>query len=79
MTIANSNAAVVSPKLSRHAWEMRDLQGLVKASYANPAYVKETCQTPLRDLDPKNSAEACLDILFSGQCELTIAVKCLAG
>ncbi|KAI0908597.1 hypothetical protein F4823DRAFT_486009 [Ustulina deusta] len=59
--------AMVSPKLSRHAWEMRDLQGLVKASYANPAYVKETCQTPLRDLDPKNSAEACLDILFSGQ------------
>ncbi|KAJ2978512.1 hypothetical protein NUW58_g7469 [Xylaria curta] len=63
--------AMVSPKLIRRGWDMRDLQGLVKTSYANPMYIKETCQTPLRDLDFDVNhtayAEACLAVLFSGQ------------
>ncbi|KAK5629044.1 hypothetical protein RRF57_004759 [Xylaria bambusicola] len=59
--------AMVSPKLWRHGWEMRNLQGLVTTSYANPYYVQDTCQTPLRDIDPKSAPANCLDVLFSGQ------------
>ncbi|KAI0433498.1 hypothetical protein F5Y09DRAFT_62844 [Xylaria sp. FL1042] len=59
--------AMVSPKLSQHAWEMRDLHGLVRTSYANPYYIKNSCQTPLLDIDPENAPNGCLDISFSGQ------------
>ncbi|KAJ3564673.1 hypothetical protein NPX13_g7764 [Xylaria arbuscula] len=59
--------AMVSPKIIRHAWEMRALQGPVKVSYANPYYIRDTCQTPLGDKDPGNSSYSCLDVLFSGK------------
>ncbi|KAI0474477.1 hypothetical protein F4859DRAFT_515011 [Xylaria cf. heliscus] len=65
--------AMVSPKLVRQGWIMRDLKGLVKASYANPKYVLDSCQSPLRNfIDTKNQeatlySTSCLEILFSGQ------------
>ncbi|KAI0528214.1 hypothetical protein F5B22DRAFT_641186 [Xylaria bambusicola] len=59
--------AMVSPKLSRPGWEIRTLQGLVKSPYSNPYYIRDTCETPLRDLDPKRAPFGCLDVLFSGQ------------
>ncbi|KAI8633886.1 hypothetical protein F5Y19DRAFT_256828 [Xylariaceae sp. FL1651] len=59
--------AMVSPKLKRQEWVIRDLHGRVNASYANPYYVKPTCQTPLARVDPDNAPSACLDVLFSGQ------------
>ncbi|KAI0536114.1 hypothetical protein GGR58DRAFT_503583 [Xylaria digitata] len=59
--------AMVSPKISRHGWEMRDLQGLVRASYANPGFVNYTCQTPLRDIDIGSAPESCLNIWYSGR------------
>ncbi|KAI1108415.1 hypothetical protein F5Y14DRAFT_445479 [Nemania sp. NC0429] len=59
--------AMVSPKLVRPDWTTRDLKGLVKTSYGNPFYVKDTCQTPITDTNFNASSEACLNILFSGQ------------
>ncbi|KAI3325922.1 hypothetical protein HD806DRAFT_488657 [Xylariaceae sp. AK1471] len=59
--------AMVSPKLKRQGWMVRDMQGLVKVSYANPYYVSDNCQTPLFDADPDHAKTACLDVLFSGQ------------
>ncbi|KAI2630100.1 hypothetical protein GGS21DRAFT_215407 [Xylaria nigripes] len=59
--------AMVSPKLKRLGWQMMDMQGLVKASYANPYYVSANCETPLNKFDVLYSPEACLDVLFSGQ------------
>ncbi|RWA07991.1 hypothetical protein EKO27_g7131, partial [Xylaria grammica] len=61
--------AMVSPKLSRSGQEMRDLLGLVKTSYANPRYISYACQTPLGVFDKTkgDAAEACLNILYSGQ------------
>ncbi|KAF2970311.1 hypothetical protein GQX73_g3327 [Xylaria multiplex] len=59
--------AMVSPKISRHGWEMRDMQGLVRASYANPGFVNITCQTPLTNIDVNSSAESCLNIWYSGR------------
>ncbi|KAI1123718.1 hypothetical protein F5Y10DRAFT_285768 [Nemania abortiva] len=59
--------AMVSPKLIHQDWAMRDLRGLVKASYANPQYVEGNCQTPLTSIDTNHSAESCVNVLFSGQ------------
>ncbi|KAI0455950.1 hypothetical protein F5B21DRAFT_513748 [Xylaria acuta] len=65
--------AMVSPKLARQGWVMRDLKGLVKTSYGNPYYVSNACQTPLRqfrdskDMDNNTYPTACLEVLFSGQ------------
>ncbi|KAH9906695.1 hypothetical protein F4778DRAFT_722958 [Xylariomycetidae sp. FL2044] len=60
--------AMVSPKLKFGSWESRDLQGLVKASYANPLYVREACTTPIDgNLDPLEAAPSCLNVQYSGQ------------
>jgi hypothetical protein len=60
---------MVSPKLTLLDWENVDMNGSVKVAYADPYYVSDTCQTPLRGLDPNNSGSSCLDVKFSGQCE----------
>ncbi|KAI8959863.1 hypothetical protein F5Y11DRAFT_331774 [Daldinia sp. FL1419] len=60
--------AMVSPKLMFGRWENRELEGLVKASYANPFYVQKACATPIDlNLDPKSAAPSCLDVQYSGQ------------
>ncbi|KAI1812397.1 hypothetical protein GGS20DRAFT_578380 [Poronia punctata] len=59
--------AMVSPKLNMQDWQSVELKGLVKTSYANPFYVGENCQSPLRTVDPLNWNYSCLDVLFSGQ------------
>lgn len=60
--------AMVSPKLKYGAWEDRQLEGLVKASYANPFYAQKACSTPIDlTMDPINSAPSCLDVQYSGQ------------
>ncbi|KAJ8114084.1 hypothetical protein ONZ43_g4994 [Nemania bipapillata] len=59
--------AMVSPKLSHQDWAVSNLKGLVHASYANPNYVKASCQTPLTGIDVNSSGESCLNVLYSGQ------------
>ncbi|GJC98039.1 hypothetical protein ColKHC_06865 [Colletotrichum higginsianum] len=44
--------AMVTPKLKYGGWESKTLSGYVLASYANPPFARERCQTPLRDSDP---------------------------
>lgn len=59
---------MVSPKLKYGDWESRELDGLVRASYANPFYIKTACTTPIdKTMDPYNSAPSCLDVQYSGQ------------
>lgn len=59
---------MVSPKLKFGAWESRELEGLVKASYANPYYIQKACTTPIdKNMDMYNSAPSCLDVQYSGQ------------
>ncbi|KAI0377266.1 hypothetical protein F5Y04DRAFT_264626 [Hypomontagnella monticulosa] len=63
-----ASESMVSPKLKFGAWEDRQLEGLVKASYANPFYAQKACSTPIdRTMDPNNSAPSCLDVQYSGQ------------
>ncbi|KAI0838745.1 hypothetical protein F5Y06DRAFT_43203 [Hypoxylon sp. FL0890] len=68
MFYTTASDAMVSPKLKFGGWESRSLDGLVKASYANPFYVQKACSTPIDDkLDPENAAPSCLDVQYSGQ------------
>ncbi|XDG03947.1 hypothetical protein ABKA04_003562 [Annulohypoxylon sp. FPYF3050] len=68
MFYTTASDAMVSPKLKFGAWESRSLEGLVKASYANPYYVQKACSTPIdQNMDINNSAPSCLDVQYSGQ------------
>ncbi|KAI1140284.1 hypothetical protein F5Y05DRAFT_424213 [Hypoxylon sp. FL0543] len=68
MFYTTASDAMVSPKLKFGGWESRSLEGLVKASYANPFYVQKACSTPIdQKLDPENAAPSCLDVQYSGQ------------
>ncbi|KAI0896501.1 hypothetical protein F4806DRAFT_428861 [Annulohypoxylon nitens] len=68
MFYTTASDAMVSPKLKFGAWESRSLEGLVKASYANPYYVQKACSTPIDlNMDINNSAPSCLDVQYSGQ------------
>ncbi|KAI1090990.1 hypothetical protein F5B19DRAFT_460452 [Rostrohypoxylon terebratum] len=68
MFFTTASDAMVSPKLKFGAWESRSLEGLVKASYANPYYVQKACSTPIDlTMDINNSAPSCLDVQYSGQ------------
>ncbi|CAJ2503111.1 Uu.00g105050.m01.CDS01 [Anthostomella pinea] len=60
--------AMVSPKLKWGSWDSQELQGLVRASYANPYFISDTCKTPIdTKLDLPYSAESCLGVQYSGQ------------
>lgn len=60
--------AMVTPKLVFGQWEYQELHGLVKASYANPYYVQDSCTTPInKTLDEWNAGPSCLDVSYSGQ------------
>lgn len=68
MLYTTASDAMVSPKLKFGAWESRELEGLVKASYANPYYIQKACTTPIdKNMDMYNSAPSCLDVQYSGQ------------
>ncbi|GKT50920.1 uncharacterized protein ColSpa_11101 [Colletotrichum spaethianum] len=62
--------AMVAPKLKYGGWESRMLSGYILASYANPPFARESCQTPLRDNDPAGvdtAGRACLEVQYAGQ------------
>ena len=60
--------SLVAPHLKYGGSEYTELRGLVKASYANPTYIADTCKTPIStDLDPEYAGTTCLSILHSGQ------------
>ncbi|KAI5860271.1 hypothetical protein GGS23DRAFT_242571 [Durotheca rogersii] len=68
MFYITASDAMISPKLKFGEWESRQLEGLVKASYANPYYVQTACLTPIdRTMDVNNSGPSCLDVQYSGQ------------
>ncbi|RYP63154.1 hypothetical protein DL770_009446 [Monosporascus sp. CRB-9-2] len=60
---------MVRPKLKYGDWRPQELQGLVKASYMNPGFVRASCATPIDEaLDTVyNSGESCLNVKYSGQ------------
>jgi hypothetical protein len=60
---------MVTPKLKFGNWERRELQGRVLSSYANPFFVRDTCTTPLADVDSLEAGYSCLNIQYAGQCK----------
>ncbi|ETS82222.1 hypothetical protein PFICI_07224 [Pestalotiopsis fici W106-1] len=60
--------AMVTPKLIFGDWEHRAISGRVKASYANPYYVLDSCTTPInKTIDEWNAGPSCLAVYYSGQ------------
>lgn len=68
MFYTTASDALVSPHLRYGKPENRVMQGLVKASYANPLYVSSNCQTPISSaMDPTYYGSTCLDLMHAGE------------
>lgn len=60
--------ALVSPHLKYGKWEHKMMEGIVQASYANPFYIEDNCQTPVTTvMDPQYAGTTCLSIEHAGQ------------
>ncbi|POS80273.1 hypothetical protein DHEL01_v201323 [Diaporthe helianthi] len=66
MLYTTASDTMVRPKLRFSGWQDRDLEGYIMASYANVAYVKQACSTPLHGLDSEHAGESCLAVQYSG-------------
>ncbi|KAL2067626.1 hypothetical protein VTL71DRAFT_15722 [Oculimacula yallundae] len=68
MFYTTASDALVSPHLKFGKWENREMFGMVKASYANPGYISDTCKTPIsKKVDPVNAGSTCLSVEYAGQ------------
>jgi hypothetical protein len=68
MFYTTASDSLVSPHLKYGKSENTLMRGRVKASYANPIYIGDICQTPIsKDMDPQHSSETCLSIQHAGQ------------
>jgi len=68
MLYTTASDAIVSPHLKYGNWEGKLMKGIVNASYANPIYVGESCQTPISFKVDSFSPQTCTDIQHAGQC-----------
>ncbi|KAI4237703.1 MAG: hypothetical protein LQ349_001645 [Xanthoria aureola] len=60
--------ALVSPQLTMGPLKQRMLYGKVASSFANNAYIKTQCNTPIStDTDPDSSGSTCVAIEHNGQ------------
>ncbi|KAM5353641.1 hypothetical protein ACJ41O_000291 [Fusarium nematophilum] len=59
--------AMVAPKLKSGSWQSRELEGYVRASYANAQYVSHDCPYLFDMNDDSHAAESCMNVQFSGQ------------
>jgi hypothetical protein len=68
MFYTTASDALVSPHLKFGKAESKLMEGLVKASYANPSYIQTTCQTPITPtIDPTYYGTTCLDLMHAGE------------
>tara|TARA_R110002060_G_scaffold3183_6_gene5037 strand:+ start:850 stop:1563 length:714 start_codon:yes stop_codon:yes gene_type:complete len=68
MFYTTASDALVSPHLKFGKWEDKEMVGLVKASYANPPYIEQSCKTPISTkADPLYAGLTCLSVEYAGQ------------
>lgn len=68
MFYTTASDAIVSPQLRFGNKENILMYGLVQASYANPEYINQNCQTPIStDVDPANAGLTCLAYEHAGE------------
>lgn len=68
MFYTTASDAIVSPQLRFGNKENILMYGLVQASYANPKYINQNCQTPISlDVDPVNAGLTCLAYEHAGE------------
>ncbi|KAK0115752.1 hypothetical protein ONS95_012805 [Cadophora gregata] len=68
MFYTTASDALVAPHLKFGKWEDKEMVGLVKASYANPPYIEQSCKTPVSTkVDPLYAGLTCLSVEYAGQ------------
>ena len=68
MLYTTASDALVTPVLKFSEPKHRTLYGKVSASFANPDYIVDHCETPIQQaMDSENYGETCLDIKNAGQ------------
>lgn len=67
MFYTTASDSLVSPHLKYGKPEDMILFGLVKASYANPDYIKKTCQSPITIAFDPEAGNTCLSVEHAGQ------------
>jgi hypothetical protein len=68
MLYTTASDAMISPTLQFGRWENREMQSLVRSSYANPTFVAQTCERLiLDDEDPEYAGTTCLALEHAGQ------------
>jgi hypothetical protein len=63
---SSASTALVQPTLRQGSWKETVMSGRVKTDFANVLYVKELCQTPIRN-DKEHQGSTCLQIEHAGQ------------
>ncbi|ROV98160.1 hypothetical protein VPNG_08597 [Cytospora leucostoma] len=67
MLYTTASDSMIRPKLRFTGWESRNLKAYVRSAYANPAYVENSCATPVSyQMDPLAAGESCLAVKYSG-------------
>jgi hypothetical protein len=67
MLYTTAAEALIYPKLRMRDLAQQKLYGTVRASFANVAFLKESCKTPIGDTDADKRGTACFHISFAGQ------------
>lgn len=63
MLYTSAAAALVQPQLTAGKWHWREMQAMVKTSFANVQQIAKDCYTPVpREVDPDAHDETCVNI-----------------
>lgn len=54
--------ALVQPMLKFPNWSPRVMRGAVSSEFANPAYVAQSCQTPITSTDDYDAGDTCVNL-----------------
>lgn len=69
MFYTTASDTMIRPKLQFSKWHDQYLNSTIFASYANVAYVNDSCNTPISvSMDP-NAGSSCLAVQYSGDCK----------
>lgn len=65
MLYTTASESLVQPYLRYGSWERGAMQGLVKASPANPMYLAANCGTPIKSTEDASAGNTCLQIQYA--------------
>lgn len=69
MFYTTASDTMIRPKLQFSNWQHKHLNSTIFASYANAAYVNDSCSTPISVSMDSNAGSSCLAVQYSGDCK----------